>query len=233
MSYGSLKGKVAVYTAIFGEHDLYVEPQLDGFDIYLITDGVPPGKPEHATVIAVPPDWKAPDGIDWRSLDDTRRARFWKLNSHLPVNPVSKYEYSLWVDASFTLDRPDVNKLVEKHLALADVATCRHPSVECIYEGALLAVACGKDDFAVVQAHLARYRAARYPARQGLAETGVLLRRHTPQVAEFNAYWWSELAQGSKRDQVSFNYCADTMGVRISYLDDRRALGFIHREHLR
>ena len=234
MTLASRKGQIAVYTAIFGGYDLYAEPQPDGFDVFLITDGRLAGvTPRHATVLTVSKEWEAPGGVNWRALDDTRRARYWKINSHLQVNPVWEYEYSLWVDASFTLDRVNIRELIRKYLASSDIATCRHPSRNCIYEEGAIVVACGKDDPAVVKAHLDRYRARMYPSRGGLAETGILLRRHTPEIAEFNSYWWRELASGSKRDQISFSYCVNTMGVRVSYFDDRRSLGFVNRSRLR
>jgi hypothetical protein len=233
MGFGARRGKIAVYTAIFGGYDLYIAPTPPGdFDVYLITDGKIDAERVHgATVLRVEDDWKA-ENVNWGALDNTRRARFWKINSHLPCNPVSEYEYALWVDGSFVMYKVDVRSLVERYLSFADLATCRHPMTGCIYEGAELALQCGKDDPAVIKAHVTRYRNAGYPANHGLAETGVLLRRHTPKIAAFNAYWWKELASGSKRDQVSFNYCADTSGVRVAYLEDRRSLGFINKEHL-
>jgi len=235
MSYGILKNKIAVYTALFGAHDHYDRPKPGDYDVFLATDfpGGPPrwfhGRANGFVPAVIPPD------VSWGSLDDTRRARFWKLNSHLPCNPVHRYEYSLWVDAAFTLDKVDVPGLVKKYLAEADIAVCRHFMFSCTYEGGQFAIDCGKDDPGVVSSQLEKYRGRGYPANAGLAETGILLRRHTPKVAEFNAYWWRELASGSKRDQVSFNYCADTSGVRVAYFDGFRGdeLGFLYRGHCR
>ena len=65
-----------------------------------------------------------------------------------------------------------------------------------------------KDDPDIMRKQVDRYMQAGYPEHHGLVETTVLLRWHTPRVAEFNAAWWTELTNGSLRDQLSFNYVA-------------------------
>jgi hypothetical protein len=44
------------------------------------------------------------------------------------------------------------------------------------------------------------------PAQWGLAETRVVIRRHTPAIAALNAAWWAQIAQYSVRDQVSLPF---------------------------
>jgi len=234
MTYGALSGKAAVYTAIFGDYDAYKEPPAGDYDLFLITDRPELYSPAHAQVIQVPESFDhRPDCDSWSSLDSTRRARFWKICSHLPCNPVSAYEYSLWLDASFELPTLDVQAMIKKYLNGAEVALPRHPWIDCIYWGGERAIELSKEDPTVIRAHLTRYRDAGYPAHRGLGETRILLRRHTPTIARFNEFWWNELRTGSKRDQVSFNYCIDTLRVPVAYFEKPRGeeFGFIVKPH--
>jgi hypothetical protein len=64
----------------------------------------------------------------------------------------------------------------------------------------------------IIDAQIARYRAEGLPESSGLIEAPILLRRHTPAVARLNAAWWAELARGSRRDQLSFNYASWKLG---------------------
>ena len=50
----------------------------------------------------------------------------------------------------------------------------------------------------------------------GLYETGVLLRRNTPKIIEFNNIWWDQIINNSIRDQISLTYAAWRTGVAIN-----------------
>ena len=68
-----------------------------------------------------------------------------------------------------------------------------------------------------------RYTREGFPANYGLVDTAVLLRRHTPKVEEFCRLWWQQLQIGSRRDQLSFTYCAWKSGLKYRLLP-----GFTH-----
>ena len=51
------------------------------------------------------------------------------------------------------------------------------------------------------------------PDTVGLAELPVILRRHSSSVQRFNQAWWAEIASGSRRDQLSFDYVAWRLAV--------------------
>ena len=55
-----------------------------------------------------------------------------------------------------------------------------------------------------------------YKKNQGLAMTGIIIRKHTERIKRLNEKWWAEVCRGSKRDQLSFNYIFDQ---EITYLD--------------
>jgi hypothetical protein len=76
----------------------------------------------------------------------------------------------------------------------------------------------------VVNAQMARYRAAGYLAHHGLYENGVLMRRNTPALKEFEELWWREYSNGSVRDQLSMMYCAWATGISVAPIDDTKNL---------
>lgn len=234
MTYGALRGKVAVYTAIFGAYDDYVEPPRGDYDCFLFADPKTLGRltapPEHARVVRCEHSAELPEG--WDGLCATRRARYWKLRPHDSMSPVSEYEYSLWLDGSISLQAADVGTLIDRYLVGADLATFRHPWFDCTYASARFADQFRRDAPGAIERHLGRLQAAGYAPHRGAAETGVLLRRHTPEIAALGDFWWSELHSGSLRDQVSFNYCVDSVGIPVNYMDDpRQSLGFLLRRH--
>jgi hypothetical protein len=56
-------------------------------------------------------------------------------------------------------------------------------------------------------------------------ETNVMIFRPTrPQVGLFLNRWWSEIDRGTKRDQLSINYCLDsTSGLSVGFLPEKSA----------
>jgi hypothetical protein len=51
-----------------------------------------------------------------------------------------------------------------------------------------------------------KYKSLNYPVNNGLASCGIIFRKHTSKIAEFNEAWWNEITKHSRRDQLSFNY---------------------------
>jgi hypothetical protein len=234
MAYGSLRGKVAVYTAIFGAYDDYVAPPNGNYDCFLFADQKTVGQiqnpPGHVRIVRCENAAELPEG--WDALCPTRRARYWKLRPHDERSPVSEYEYSLWIDGSISLEIDDLGVLIDRYLAYADIATLRHPWFDCTYASARFADQFNRDTPGVIERHLGRLAAAGYAPHRGAAETGVLIRRHTKKIAKLGDLWWSELQSGSLRDQVSFNYCVDSLDLTVRYMDDpRQSLGFLLRRH--
>jgi hypothetical protein len=74
----------------------------------------------------------------------------------------------------------------------------------------------GRDAAAAICAQVVRYAQLGFPSRAGLAATGVVLRRHTAAVAALNDDWWAEVAAGSCRDQLSFDYVAWRRGIPVA-----------------
>lgn len=196
--------RLVLYTAIFGRYDQYFEPPDGDYETVLFTD-TPPAKTRRAKVVHV-----ALEGKDPRRL-----ARLHKTNSHLLFPDA---DLTIWMDGLIIVKEVEPRAFIQEHLADADLA-CHH-NVECQSVSAALEICAnrGRDDLRVMRAQVERYKVEGFPDTFGLVETGVVLRRNTPGVAAFNEIWRNEIAKGSVRDQLSFNYAAWKSGVRFAYI---------------
>ena len=127
----------------------------------------------------------------------------------------------------------DLDALVERYLADADLVFHRHPERDCVYEEALACVKREKDDPAVIARQVLRYAAEGFPRAGGLPATGVILRRHTSRIAAFDRHWAKEVEHGSRRDQLSVTHALAKKGVTYATFDSELREGplFKWRRH--
>lgn len=160
----------------------------------------------------------------WRVLpaynyfsDPVRNAKHHKILPHLYF-PFS--DYSLWIDGSILIvSKLSMQELIDTYLKSSDLAVHVHAHRNCIYDEANAAG--HLDNREVIRQQMDRYRKENYPAKNGLAECPVLLRRHTPATRQFDEGWWEEIANGSRRDQLSFNYVATKQGFKFTHFPSR------------
>lgn len=201
---------LVVYTAIFGPiPDVIQAPRgfrRDPSVRYVYFRDAPGLEP------GVPWETRPPAFAD---SDARRLARHHKTLSHELFPDAT---FTIWHDGNLRL-RVDPWKLVDTHLREGvDLASFKHRDRECVYEELEACIRFDKDDPARMRAQIERYRQAGYPARNGLAETGIVVRRHGHPIRELNQAWWREIENGSVRDQLSFDYVRWTLGVAQSYL---------------
>jgi len=160
--------------------------------------------------------------------DPNRNAKIHKVLSH---RYFPDKLYSLWIDGSVTIDFPfSVERLIEMYLSDCDLALFKHSERNCIYQEANICIQRKLDDTQTIRDQIQRYTKNGYPTNNGLGECTVLLRRHTDQIKAFNEAWWSEIQNGSKRDQISFSYLTHKMGVKFKYFPGHlRAENYLFR----
>lgn len=147
--------------------------------------------------------------------DPNRNAKIHKILSHVYF---PDKEYSLWIDGSVHIKYPfPMSRLAEIYLADSDIALFQHHERDCIYDEAAICIQRNLDDKTVILKQIKKYQLEKYPAHYGLGECTVLLRRHTDKIKEFNEMWWNEICNGSRRDQLSFNYVARKLNIKINY----------------
>jgi hypothetical protein len=73
----------------------------------------------------------------------------------------------------------------------------------------------GVGDAVAIEDQLKRYKAEGYPGGPFVCG-GIIARRDTPEVREFNELWWSEYRDGQKRDQFALSYALWKTGVKVN-----------------
>jgi hypothetical protein len=149
--------------------------------------------------------------------DPCRNAKIHKI---VPHRYFPDQEYSLWVDGTIEVTAPgSPQALIDHYLARHDFAVFRHQQRHCIYREARVCIVIRKDSPKIIRQQMRKYLAEGYPAGNGLAECPVLLRRHTPRVAQFNEAWYAEIEAHSRRDHLSYNYVAWKTGFTPGHFD--------------
>jgi hypothetical protein len=206
-----------IYTAITGGYDILKPPagiEVPGQDVPLriafMDDPDLQSRSNHRGWHEIKPTASI-------CMDPHMQSRRYKILAHEVLPPGT--EFSLWVDGSveFNSDlHPEV--LARQFLGNSDLALFRHRLRDCLYDESHACQRLRLDDPSVMARQMNRYRAEGYPRNNGLAECAVILRRHTPSTARLNELWWQEVSNGSRRDQLSFNYACWKLGIKHSLL---------------
>lgn len=204
--------KVVVYTAIFGAYDTLQEPKVDLPDVDFICFTDQPIQSK---------TWQVRQ-VERLFEDATREARRYKV---LPHKFLPEYDYSIWQDGNFQMIRDARQQIGDESLMMHDHISCRDAR-NCIYEEAEAILELGritqkgyKDNPKIIKAQMHRYRLDGFPEGEGLVSSGIIYRKHHDlQIIKLMEQWWSEIQIGSKRDQLSFNYCIWKNPVSFKYI---------------
>ncbi len=145
-----------------------------------------------------------------------RNSRIAKILPHLFFDA----DYSIWHDGPFALrERPE--QIIADTLDHgAFIAAHKHPSVRtCLYEEAALCIESNIGDKGELGRQALTYELRGHPKKTGLWACGMLVRKHTAAVAEFNEAWWKHYSEGSARDQISFPFALRESGLAIHTIE--------------
>ena len=132
-----------------------------------------------------------------------------KIQRHIKIlynRYLKSYTETLWLDGNCRLTIP-VNKfigLINPNKVPFVVST--HPERSCTYDEMLAVVKYRRDKEVNVAPMRDRYKSEGLPVNAGMVDTNVLYRVHTPDLHNVMEQWWTELFNGSHRDQLSLNY---------------------------
>lgn len=186
--------KKIVYTANYGNYDTLKDPTRINIDWdYICFTDNPNLKSKVYEIVHLPSEFK----------DKAYMARKVKLQPHLFL---PKHSINIWHDCSMKM-LLDPDKLVEDH-GKKDFTIMNHPFHWCAYAEAKLCGKMGKDDQKIIGVQMQRYFNERMPQKLGLVASGVQIRKNNKANKTFLDLWWNEVENGSKRDQLSFNYIA-------------------------
>lgn len=166
------------------------------------------------TNLTYAPPWHIKKPYD-RFKDPRRNSRIQKILAHQYIDT----EYSIYIDGNIRLLVPP-EQLIEEHLKDVDIAVFKHTKRDCLYNEAIVCAKRKLDDPETIIEQAVAYEKAGFAKHKGLCECGVIIRRHTAKVEEFNNAWWSEYCRHSCRDQISFMYAIDKVGIRLKSIDE-------------
>jgi hypothetical protein len=202
-----------IYTALFSAYEELKEPRVitPGWKYVCFTDQ------ELKSDI-----WE----IRKVGLTDTpqRMARYYKLTKF------TEWEKSIWVDASFII-ATDLNEWWAKYFSKGFSAP-KHPLRNCVFVEALDCIISKRGNKEEVQAQMEEYKKIGIPAKNGVIQSGLLMRENKPEVIKLCEDWWEELKSRSIRDQISFAKVSLNSPVVHTYVwDYRRERDFIYKHH--
>lgn len=195
--------RITVYTSITDGKDAPISDQILGEAEFLAF-----------TDLAYAPPWHIKKPYT-RFKDERRNSRIQKILAHQYISS----EYSIYIDGNIRLLVPP-EQLIQEHLHDVDLAVFRHTKRDCLYDEAVVCAKRGLDDPETIIEQASTYEKDGFAKHKGLNECGVILRRHTRKVEEFNNAWWSEYCRHSCRDQISFMYAIDKVGLRFKSIDE-------------
>ncbi len=182
-----------VYTCLFGHSELFndFEYERNGIDFVCFTDD-----PELRS------DFWRIELLPRQALDPARVAKKIKALAHVYL---AQYDWSLYIDNTVRL-KVEPKRLFDEFLAPAKspLVCFRHHERACIYDEAKVVLSLDFDTPERVDPQMALYRRLGYPAKNGLAKSGFLLRQHqNAKLQRVMNTWYEQILCHSKRDQLS------------------------------
>lgn len=194
-------GKGVVYSAVIGNYDAVQEPEYvdPDLDYIMFTDN-----PAITSKV-----WQIRLVEREEGLDHVRMARKIKILGH---QYLPEYAYSVWLDGNLKIVG-DLQQYIARYRQQEPILCVNHCTCDCIYKEMERCATINKDSVEVMEKQIARYRQEGYPEHNGLIESGILVRDiQDEQLQKVMEVWWQEVLNGSKRDQLSFNYACWKQG---------------------
>lgn len=188
--------KIVIYTALFGNYDDLLEPEYidDNIDYICFTDN------DKLTSKV----WKIVY-VDEAYECSNRAAKIYKI---LPHRYFGKYDWSIWVDATYKIHK-DLRFLLNNFMGRENILFFPHNQRNCCYIESEVCINKRLDDADVITKQMNRYRDEGYPKHNGLICGSCIIRKHNdPEIVRLMETWWNEILIGSRRDQLSFNYAS-------------------------
>lgn len=193
VSADSDSSNIVVYTAIFGDYDVLIDPQVveSGVDYICFTD--------NETITSDVWETRNVTPMNDPALSNRRI----KILAH---EYLEEYDLSVYIDGNIRiLER--IKPLVEDYLSTTDFAVYKHPERTDVYEEAEACIEKNKAEEDPVREQLSHYRDLGFPDDRDLSENRILFRRHqNPEIKEVMWSWWREVSDRVSRDQLSLMF---------------------------
>lgn len=149
--------------------------------------------------------------------DPVRTSRFIKLHPH---QLLKEFDIAIYMDSNLML-LGDISALLEKFLkSKMPIGGIKHPFRKSVYEEIDACILLNKDHQEVMQDQIDRYRKEKFHDEFLLESNFHIFDLKNKTTHVFLNNWWKELEDGSRRDQLSFNYALMKTGANFCSLLD-------------
>ena len=198
--------KIAVVTSSIGTNRLLDPIPFEGVDYHAFVD-------DNATNNK----WITHPIIEFSNDPTYTNRRNAKVYKILPFAFLPNYDYLFWVDSTHRLET-NPYEVIDKYLNDTDVAVFKHSSQKCLYHEGNAVRKLKYDHSNLVEDQLAFYQDMCYPENNGLYELPVRVQRNTKLTQRMGWMWWEQICMFSSRDQISFPFVCNQLGIKPSIL---------------
>ena len=204
--------KIAVYSAIFGSKDNLKDPVgykgSNNIDYFLITDDKTINSSIYKIIYREP------------SLNDiTKNARQYKILGL--EEDFKKYDFIIWHDANLQMIHDEI-LLFDFSKFSEDIMFFRHSERNCVYDEAIKCIELKKDDPLKIFRQILGYWAIGLKSNNGLFDTSILVKNNRKLNVSFLKFWWTEVLNKSRRDQISLPVALKKYDIEFSFLSGYR-----------
>jgi len=189
---------VAIITSVTDGYDTLkrIMPQFGLTTEWVaVTDGKETAEPDHG--------WQLCDVDAWaENADRSHPNRLAKIAKCEPWR-FTDAPYSIWIDSSYRVTSP---LFAFEAVKFANpIAQFVHPWRNCIFDEATASKELTRydDQRQFINDQVREYRSIGHPENWGLWATGVIVRKHKPDVGEHGSQWLAEIRRHSYQDQIS------------------------------
>lgn len=202
----TIKGKLVVYTALFGDYDNLIDPieRFEGCDFICFTDQ----KDLKSEV------WDI-RLIEECHLPSNMMNRYYKIMPHCFF---SDYDFSLYVDSNVSILKSPYY-LKDRYLCDSSFAMPKHFLRSNIYDEAGVLLRSGRVTPKKLFKQMLYYKKDGYDGGNSLGENNILLRRHN-ELGLVMELWWANINKFTQRDQLSLMYILWKTKTNFSFLDE-------------
>lgn len=202
------ESELVVYTAIFGYYDILKDPQFINKNICYVCFTDNPMLTSNVWKIIY---------VEKKFEDNNRCAKEFKIKPYLFLND---FKYSVWVDANVII-KVDLFKFFINECGASGITFPLHNERNCIYKEAKICLKLNKDKSHLILKQMEKYRNEQYPEENELIMGRLILRKHNEEsVKKLMESWWHEIENGSRRDQLSFNYVSWKNNINYDIISD-------------
>lgn len=209
--------KIVCYTCITGNYDSLKQPLVISKNIDFICFVDKPELYKNSTIWKIKP---IPKELD--KLSNVKKQRAIKICPH---KYLKEYDISIWVDGSIQI-KSDLNDFIKLYdLAKNPLYVRKHLERECIYDEAIICIQMKKDSADTINKQVKKLLNDKYPKKNGLAETNIILRKHNEDLCKkICNEWINMILNGSCRDQLSFDYICWKNNFKYGILDKNKSI---------